>query len=174
MISRGQGEVIIGELPGGRSDEPWDMGEVQVYETAPLSSGDRAPLFETTTLDGRPIKLADYRGKHVLLNFWRSDRPESLDEIPSLKAAQSAWGKDDRFVLLGLNADSDVSAARKFVMDHGLSWTQCTIGKATDLPMRYRLRRPTSVLIGPDGLILHPDLRGAAVTDALADVLGTK
>ena len=58
--------------------------------------------------------------------------------------------------------------------DNGLSWTQCTIGKGTDLPMRYRLRRPTSLLIGPDGLILQPDLRGQDITNALQEALGTK
>jgi peroxiredoxin len=120
------------------------------------------------------VKLADFSGKYVLLNFWRTDVPESVEETPNLKAAQSAWGKDKRFVLLGLNADPDVSTVRKFVTDHGLTWTQCTIGKGTDLPMRYRLRRPTSVLIGPDGLILQPDLRGPAITDALQEALGAK
>jgi RNA polymerase sigma factor (sigma-70 family) len=174
MVSRGQGEVVIRDLPGGRSDELLDMGEVKVYFTAPLAPGDRAPLFETTTLEGRPVKLADFSGKHVLLNFWRTDVPESVEEMSSLKAAQSAWGKDKRFVLLGLNADPDAATVRKFVTDHGLTWTQCTIGKGTDLPMRYRLRRPTSVLIGPDGLILQPDLHGPTITDALQDVLGVK
>lgn len=175
MVSRGQGEVIIRDMSGGRSDEVQDMGEVKVYYAAPLASGDRAPLFETTTLDGRPVKLADCNnGRYVLLNFWRTDVPESLDEMPGLKAAQSAWGKDKRFVLLGLNADPEVATAQKFVTDHGLTWTQCTIGKGTDLSMRYRLRRPTSVLIGPDGLILQPDLRGPAITDALQEALGAK
>lgn len=172
MVSRGWGKVLIPALPGGRTDEVLDMGEVKAYYTAPLAPGDRAPLFEATTLEGRPVKLADFSGKFVLLNFWRTDVPESVEEMPSLKAAQSAWAKDKRFILLGLNADSDVAAARRFVTDHGLTWTQCTIG--TDLPMRYRLRRPTSVLIGPDGLILQPELRGPAIADALEETLGAK
>ena len=40
--------------------------------------------------------------------------------------------------------------------------------------MRYRLRRPTSMLIGPEGLIPQSDLRGPAITDALAEALGAK
>jgi hypothetical protein len=172
MVSRGWGKILIPALPGGRTDEVLDMGEVKAYYTAPLAPGDRAPLFEATTLEGRPVKLADFTGKYVLLNFWRTDVPESVEEMPSLKAAQSAWAKDKRFILLGLNADPDGAAARKFVTDDGLTWTQCTIG--TDLPMRYRLRRPTSLLIGPEGVILQPDLRGAAIADALQEALGAK
>jgi hypothetical protein len=120
------------------------------------------------------VKLADYKGRYVLLHFWRTDAPESLDEMPGLKAAQSAWGQDKRFVLVGLNADPDTAAAQKYVSVHGLSWTQCTIGKTTDLPMRYRLRRPMSILIGPDGQIVQSDLRGPAISDALGEVLGAK
>jgi hypothetical protein len=40
--------------------------------------------------------------------------------------------------------------------------------------MRYRLRRPTSVWIGPDGLILQSDLRGPAIAEALQETLGAK
>jgi len=35
-----------------------------------LEKGDTAPLFEIETVDGEPLKLADFRGKYVLLDFW--------------------------------------------------------------------------------------------------------
>jgi RNA polymerase sigma factor (sigma-70 family) len=174
MVSRGTAEISIPEMPTGRSDEPLDVGEIKVYYTAPLRPGDLAPLFETSTFDGRPLKLADHKGKYILLNFWRSDVPESLEIMGDLKVAQAAWGQDKRFVLIGLNVDSDVSAARKYATDNGLTWTQCFLGKASDLPVRYRLRRPTTLLIGPDGLILRPQLAGPEVADALEEVLSTK
>ena len=174
LISRGQEEIIVRDLPGGRSDDVLEMGDILAYYAAPLAAGDGAPLFEAKTLEGKPVKLADFNGRYVLLNFWRSNVPESLDDIPTLKAAQAAWGKDKRFVLLGLNADADVATAQKCAADHGVSWAQCAVGTTTDLPSRYRLRRPTSMLIGPDGRILEPDLRGPAITDALADALRAK
>jgi RNA polymerase sigma factor (sigma-70 family) len=174
MVSRGQRQILIRDLPGGRTDEVQDLGEFNVYFAAPLAFGERAPLFETTTLEGKPVKLADFSGKYVLLTFWRTDVPESVEEMTSLKAVQSAWAKDKRFIMLGLNADPDVTAARKFATDHGLGWIQCTIGKETDLPMRYRLRRPASVFIGPDGLILDSDLRGQAIADAVNEALAAK
>lgn len=174
MVSRGTGKIIVPALPGGRSDAELDMGEVKVYYTAPLAPGDRAPLFETATLDGKPVKLADFSGRHVLLNFWHSAAPEAVEEMAVIKEVHSKWSGDKRFVLLGINIGSDVAQVREFATDHKISWTQCAIGKDIDLPMRYRLRRLSSVLIGPDGLILQSDLRGSAVTDALQEALGAK
>jgi RNA polymerase sigma factor (sigma-70 family) len=174
MVSRGQAQIVIPEMPRGRSDEVLDIGEVKVYFTAPLAAGDRAPLFDATTLDGRTVKLADFTGKYVLLNFWRSETQDSVSDVPRLKTIQTTWGKDSRFVLLGVNADPDVAEAKKFVSDNGVTWTQCAVGKSLELAMRYRLRRATSVLVGPDGLILEPELRGAALTDVLQATLGSK
>jgi hypothetical protein len=66
------------------------------------------------------------------------------------------------------------ATAQRFVTNNAITWTQCVIGKDPELMLRYRLRRAASVLIGPDGLILQSDLRGSAITDALAEALGAK
>jgi RNA polymerase sigma factor (sigma-70 family) len=174
MMSRGTAEFTIVEMPTGRSDQPFDAGEITAYSTEPLRAGNRAPLFEANTFDGRRLKLADYQGKHVLLNFWRGDDAKSMDDMPDLKTTQAAWGKDQRLILIGFSFDDTLAAARQYATNNGLTWTQCFLGKTSDMPMRYRLRRPTSVLIGPDGLILHSDLRGPAIATALEDALGAK
>jgi hypothetical protein len=119
-----------------------------------------------------------------LLNFWRSDDPQSLADMAALKTAQATWGKDQRFVLIGLNLDSTLAAAEKYATDHKLTWIQCHLGESSDVPMKYRLRAlastltwsagPKSVLIGPDGQIMRADLRGPAIATALEEALGTR
>jgi hypothetical protein len=42
-------------MPGGRSDEPLDLGELELMMHDPLRVGDIAPLFEARTLDGKII-----------------------------------------------------------------------------------------------------------------------
>src|SRR6185369_1768802 len=121
-VSRADISFTVPEMPGGRSDEPLDVGVIKTYPAAPLQPGDPAPLFETTTFDGKPLKLADFKGKHVLLNFWRSDDAKSLADMAALKTAQAAWGKDPRFVLIGLNLDGTFTAAQDYAIDYKLTW----------------------------------------------------
>ena len=174
MLSRGTVEIHIPEMPSGRSDEPLDLGEVSAYSTAPLQPGDRAPYFESVTLEGQNLKLSDYAGKNVLLHFWRSDVPESLEALGHLKAARDKWGKDKRLVLIGMNFDDTLFTAAKSVATHALSWPQCFVAKQSDLPNKYRLRQPTVLLIGTDGRILQPQLAGDGIAAALEELLRAK
>ena len=183
-LNRGDFSFTVPEMPGGRSDEPLDVGVIKTYPAAPLLAGEPAPLFETTTFEGKPLKLADFKGKHVLLNFWRSDDAKSLADMAVLKTAQAGWGKDQRFVLIGLNLDGTPAAAQKYATDNELTWVQGYPGERSDVPMRYGLRAlastttwlsgPKSVLIGPDGLIIRPDVRGTGIALALEEAFGTR
>jgi peroxiredoxin len=183
-ISRADISFTVPEMPGGRSDEPLDVGVIKTYPAAPLLAGEPAPLFEATTLDGKPLNLADFKGKHVLLNFWRSDDAKSLADMAVLKTAQAAWGKDQRFVLIGLNLDGTLAAAQKYATGNQLTWVQGYLGERSDIPLKYGLRAlastttwsagPKSVLIGPDGRIIRPDVRGSGLTFALEEAFGTR
>jgi peroxiredoxin len=171
MLSRGTVEIHIPEMPSGRSDEPLDLGEVLAYSTAPLRTGDRAPYFESVTLEGRNIKLSDFAGKNVLVHFWRTDMPESLEALGHLKAAREKWGKDKRLVLIGMNFDDTPVTAAMSVSTHALSWPQCFVGKQSDMVNKYRLRQPTVLLIGEDGRILQPQLAGDEIATTLEALL---
>jgi peroxiredoxin len=183
QISRGDLLVTVPEMSGGRSDEPLDVGEIKTYSFRPLRTGEPAPLFETSTFDGKPLKLADFKGKHVLLSFWRSDDAKSLADLANLKTAQAAWGKDQRFVLIGLNLDGTLAAAQQYATDNKLTWVQCYLGERSDVPMRYHLLSvassqtwdsgPKSVLIGPDGLMIR-EVRGPKIAATLENVLSTR
>ncbi|HUR46330.1 MAG TPA: sigma-70 family RNA polymerase sigma factor [Candidatus Saccharimonadales bacterium] len=174
MISRGHTQITVPEMPGGRSDEPLDIGVISAFSREPLRPDDPAPLFEGTTFKGEPMKLSDFKGKFVLIHFWRSASVESHEDIEQLKSAQATWGKDNRFVLLGVNFDSALSDAQKFANAYQLTWTQCFVGSKSDLPARYRLRRPNAVLIGPEGLIINTDLTGPGIGIALQETLAPK
>jgi hypothetical protein len=76
--------------------------------------------------------------------------------------------------MLGLNFDAALLSAQQYATDHNLTWTQCFLGKTTDVPNRYRLRRPTILLIGPDGLIVEPQLSGPGIAIAIEEALAAK
>jgi thiol-disulfide isomerase/thioredoxin len=64
----------------------------------------RAADFTVTDLAGRPVRLSDYRGKVVLLNFWATWCSPCIAELPTL--IDLARRRPDRFVILGVSADA--------------------------------------------------------------------
>jgi len=54
----------------------------------------KAPQFELKDLDGRTVRLSDYQGKVVLINFWATWCPPCRAEMPDLVRLQREHGKD--------------------------------------------------------------------------------
>ena len=88
--------------------------------------------FEIRTIDGRAIKLSDYRGKVLVMDFWATWCPPCRQETPQL--ARLAREKRDRGVeVIGLHIDdrgrSSPEDIRKFIDHYGIGYT---VGMATD------------------------------------------
>jgi len=83
--------------------------------------------FELETIDGRTVKLSDYRGKVVLLNFWRTDCIPCQDETPALQAAYEQL-RDEGVEIIGVNLFHDeqslggLDGVRQFATLYGVSY----------------------------------------------------
>jgi hypothetical protein len=169
-------EVIVPEMPGGRSDEPLDIG-ANPLEVIPFHEpkvGDRAPVIAARAPDGRPLDLAALRGKFVLLHFW-SGRPEDVATVADLKAIYEAFGRDERFVMIGLNSGETPGLIVRYAALRGLGWEQRYIGSGYD-PNPFEAAfgvwfPPAAFLIGPDGRILAKNLDGGPMQPAVAKAL---
>jgi len=72
-----------------------------------------AKAFTLDDMSGNPVRLADYRGKTVFLNFWATWCPPCVQELPSLVALDKAMrGRD--FVVLAVSEDDSKDDVRKF------------------------------------------------------------
>lgn len=92
-------------------------------DTRPLVS-QAAPDFFLPTLadDGRPVRLSDYRGKKVLLNFWATWCGPCVREVPDLAEVHAELGAAGaNFEMLSITAD-DPATVRRFAREHEIHY----------------------------------------------------
>lgn len=73
----------------------------------------RAPDFELADLNGKKVKLSDYRGKTVILNFWASWCVPCRKEMPSFADLSKVLSRQKDIVLLTVTVDEDIATARE-------------------------------------------------------------
>lgn len=90
------------------------------YIQSPLVGG-RAPSFILALFDGRVIRLEDFRGKAVLLNFWASWCIPCRAEARALEEAWQKYKERD-VVFLGVNIQDKEEDARAFMKEFGITY----------------------------------------------------
>jgi cytochrome c biogenesis protein CcmG/thiol:disulfide interchange protein DsbE len=111
-----------------------------------------APDFTRDGLNGKPVHLANYRGRVVLLNFWATWCAPCLDEIPAFARWQQRYGPDGLQVI-GISMDDDAKPVQRFLQKSPLAYP-VVIGD-TALAKLYGgvLGLPLTYLIDADGKI---------------------
>ena len=160
------------------NDEPLDLGPLPLNLVKPLP-GDMAPPLECLATDGRVVRLADYRGKFVLLDFWGIWCTHSMDDFPYLKDIDQSYGQDGRLVIVGLDIEMSPDLVReipKVAAKNNLPWPQGVLGedwRDGASSITYGLESiPNVMLIGPDGKVVARDLHGDDIKTAVASALG--
>ncbi len=149
---------IVPEILDEQSDEPLDLGTLTADPVPiPLQVGDEAPAFEATTLDGRTVKLAELRGKLLLLSFWATWCGPCIQQMPKIKAVYDKFGQDEHFVMLGISIDRKREKLVEYIRANDVRWPQVFLEEGTQAPLAaaYRVEGiPMVVLVGSDGKVL--------------------
>jgi beta-lactamase regulating signal transducer with metallopeptidase domain/thiol-disulfide isomerase/thioredoxin/protocatechuate 3,4-dioxygenase beta subunit len=176
-IGRTEMAVTMPDVPGGRSSEPLDLGTITVKLFETIKAGDLAPDFTLRRIGGKsgsdPLKLSDFQGKLVLLDFWATWCTPCLGEMPALGDIQTTFGANPRFAMIGLSCDQAPESPEEYIRRNPMGWTQAFAGDFnSSVGTSYKLRAiPATFLIGPDGRILAKNLRGTALKEAVARAL---
>jgi len=135
--------------------------------------GDQAPLFTLNDVSGKPISLADLKGKVVLIDFWASWCEPCRAESPNLKIQYQLY-KDKGFEIISVSVDTDRKSWLKAITDDGLTWLQVSDLKGfnSEAVKSYGIGGvPSFFLIGRDGkIIANTNVQGAALNQRLAEM----
>ncbi len=109
-----------------------------------------APDWTLKTFDGQTVKLADLRGKVVVINFWASWCQPCRDEAVFL---QNVWNsyKDRGVVFVGIDYVDSESSARDYIKQYNITYLNGP-DLGTEISQKYRIKGvPETYFVGKDG-----------------------
>lgn len=140
--------------------------------------GDLATDFIQNDPNGKAVKLSDFKGKYVLLDFWASWCGPCRQENPNIVAAYNKYNSKG-FTVLGVSLDKENGreAWLNAIKNDGLVWTQLSDLKfwQNEVARMYSIESiPTNFLIDPNGKIIAKNLRAEFLHTKLEEILGKK
>lgn len=120
-----------------------------------VGRGTPAPAFALPSLAGeKPVRLAELRGRVVLVNFWATWCKPCEEEMPAMERLYRRL-EPEGFELLAVSVDADIEPVREFRERMGLSFP-ILLDPEQEVARRYQtFRFPESLLIGPDGVVVE-------------------
>ena len=146
------------------------MGMLNLEYFNVVMPGDTAPQWTAKDFEGNTVKLSDFKGKYVLLDFWATWCTPCIAEIPNLKETYKAHG-GDQFEIIALSLDQSMDLPIEFTKTNPSPYTQLYAGAWFDtetVTRDFGIKSVPSIwLIGPDGKVIARDLHGQALKDAV-------
>lgn len=141
-----------------------------------LAVGSSFPDFDVKDLEGKPMSVAAYKGKVVMIDFWATWCGPCVGEVPNVvKVYQQYHDKGFEIIGISLDRDGDKDKLIGFTKDHNMPWRQYFDGKfwSNELAVKYGIRGiPATILLDGSGKIIAKNVRGEALEPAVKKALG--
>jgi thiol-disulfide isomerase/thioredoxin len=141
---------------------------------ASLVVGAKFPDFSETDVAGKPMSIANDKGRVVLVDFWATWCAPCRAELPNVLAIYNKY-HDQGFEIIGISLDQDQARLADFTKSMNMTWPQFFDGQGwqNKLAVKYGVEGiPATFLLDGEGKIIGKNLRGedlrAAVAKALA------
>jgi len=111
--------------------------------------GESAPVLAFEAPDGKPVTLAAFKGKPLLVNLWATWCAPCIAELPTLDAAARTAG--DRLTVLAVSQDLDASKAAPFLAAKSFTHLKPYRDPKLGLSLAYAANLPTTVFYDANG-----------------------
>ena len=121
---------------------------------APSIVGKAAPDFVLRGLDGRNLRLSEYRGQVVLVNFWARWEGDTREQMRALDRINTTYQRAG-LVVLGVSVDEDVRRAREFADAMAVSYP-ILFDNGSNIGKDYMLQKmPVTMLVDRAGVVRY-------------------
>lgn len=124
------------------------------FEQQKPAVGEFAPALSLADLNGGMVRLSDFRGKVVLLNFWASWCPPCKDEMPGFQKVFLEF-QDEGFTVVAVAVNDITPTVVSLVKDLGLRFPVVAANKRATGDYANISQIPASFLIGKNGKIIR-------------------
>jgi peroxiredoxin len=130
---------------------------VSSMAAAPTLLGKDAPDFVLKSMDGKNLRISEFRGQVVLVNFWARWAGDSRQEMPALDRINTTYNRAG-LVVLGVSVDEDLNRAREFASAMKVSYP-IMFDTGSEISRDYLLQKmPMTVLVDRAGVVRYANV----------------
>ncbi|GEM_PF-2158697 len=137
-----------------------DLRRLYTYDPAAAAfkavEGRKAPDIRFVNLDGDTLRLSDFKGKKVMVQFWSTLCKPCLEDLSGVRDFYKAFGSKN-WQIISLTTDTDLGAVQQAALKYHMDWM---VGMAGPEARRYYASRPLplNVKINEQGILEKKDL----------------